>query len=228
MTRFQMANGLLRAPESRRKPRIGLPMAAALCLSLLLPWGSARADVVIQIEDATVTPGSTPAIEIYCSPTVTTSFSSFNLIVTTLPATPLSSTPPEATNGDYTPIFATGTYGAIPPPSMSNTIGQFYAFASGISTSGTVLAGQTGGVLQFFVEVPLGTPGGDYPMSLTGVEVTDGTGTPIPLDDLSFVGGTLHVLGGAQVIPEPSSLWVWCAAAGVLLIRRRKNSRTRN
>lgn len=180
---------------------------AALCLGLAM-WQSAGAAIVIQIEDVDAEPGQTVNIEIYAYVTSTTSFSSFNLIVTAPDQIPLSSSPPQQTSGDYVPIFGNGVYGAIPPVPFTNTLGQYYAYASGMDTSGTVQAGETGGVMQFSVAVPSDIPLGDYQFSLTGVEVTDEYGIPIETG-ISFVGGTLHV------VPEPSTIVLLvCAGLG--------------
>ncbi len=201
---------------------------------------TARAAIIVDVLDATITAGGSGFVDVLISSTGTDTldFASYDFQIS-LVGGPLStlqfSNPQDLTEIGFGNYVFEGDAGAINVDTLNNS--QFVADAGTISTNGVGLTLATRLLARLEVESVLGlgqTPamanGEQFLISLLNSGDTlfiDHLGNPLTIDVSSFTNTGLITLQGAAAVPEPSSLGLCAIGAAVMGWRmRRQRSKT--
>ena len=203
----------------------------SLCACLLLGMaGSARADVIFDIEDLVITPGQTAQVGVFLQTTAGETVSSYNLPIDVgnnsfgLPAGVTSfslAVLPGLGDSPGGAVALNGT-GMLNPPFIQNYDGIAASFISptsfpaktrlftlnigtDLTFTGTPIVVTSNNFLPQFNVVASNAPGGGFTAPGPGI------------------GSSLVVQPGSISIPEPSSLLALGLVAGAVVLRRRRD-----
>lgn len=233
--------------KSRKNAPIGLVLGSLIGLFCLLN-GAAHGDVIIDVQDAFITAGSSGFVDVRISSNAlpgtpdNIDFASYHFGITAVgaPASALQFLlPPDLTEGatesDY--LFATDSAG-IDYDDINSTVADYIGFDSTISFSGIDIDNTTDHLLvRLDLDHILGpgqtaamADGEQFRITLLNTADTfieDLNLDPVTIDASSFDpfgvgGGLITVTASSAAVPEPSSFAMLSAACAAIIFRQRR------